>query len=241
MPIYKDKNLLFIHIPKNCGQSIEKALSGRGFKNKSFSRSFVNKVIHYLLIKTSPKDAKSNLNGTIDIALSGQHLTFNEIKTLELINPQILSNLISFAVVRNPYTRIISSISHFRSLILPRLGKKANDIIEDEDELYNAIVIFFNLNSECHNILAHKRCQHEYVLDLDGKIAVDYILNFENIENSFGKMCKEIGFSNYKLPKIGSNNYKYSTSLPKLNSAAQSLILEKYKYDFELFNFEKKY
>ena len=100
MPYYKKDNILFLHIPKTGGMSIESTI----FENKS---TILNE-------KICPK-----------YNVVQQHLTYKQIKNMynfdwkslfTLKNPytKVISdwkNIFVFAFVRNPYTRIVSEYS----------------------------------------------------------------------------------------------------------------------------------
>ena len=84
MPIFNKRKLCFIHIPKNAGSTIEKALD---MKNKE---SLYEEKWHE------------------DFLVCPQHLTFLELSTL--IN---IENYQVFSVVRNPFDRLVSEFGYF--------------------------------------------------------------------------------------------------------------------------------
>jgi hypothetical protein len=91
MPYFPELNILFIHIPKTGGTSIEKY-----FENKSN-------------IKMSHKNLYSS-NNEILYNHTLQHLTYNEIYNIKNILHIDFNNVNIITVVRNPYERIISEL-----------------------------------------------------------------------------------------------------------------------------------
>ena len=89
MPIYKDKNILFIHVPKTAGTTIETALGGRS--------------------KEHLYDASGKLPDQI---VTRQHLFASEYR--KYTGDAEYDNLYKFSVVRNPYDRLVSAY-HFIS------------------------------------------------------------------------------------------------------------------------------
>ena len=98
MPYFEELNILFIHIPKTGGSSVEKYFEKK--INKKLSKNF-------LYSKTEKFNEMH----------SYQHMTFNEIlKNKELLKININDETFIFTIVRNPYERIISEL-FFRKMI----------------------------------------------------------------------------------------------------------------------------
>lgn len=236
MPIFKKKNntIIFIHIPKNAGKSIECFLTKNKFNYKLGSRSFLNKALLYFFRKTSNSDAKKFLHGQLDYAFTAQHLTYVEMDLLGVFQNKSLSNIKTFAVVRNPYTRIISTLTHFQWLILPILGK---DKFETQEDVCDGIKIWFNYETFNHNLLAHRRSQSDYVLGLDGNIRSDFILKYENLNSELYSLCDELDIEKKPILNLRKGKYK-DTGFPQLNNEARELVYKKYEKDFHLFNYK---
>ena len=94
MPIDRKLGLLFVHIPKTAGTSIEELLGVRG------DWRCENVEICFGLIQSSHL-LKENFSSNFL-----QHLTYAELKRLLA---QGLEGLLPFAVVRDPWTRLLSS------------------------------------------------------------------------------------------------------------------------------------
>lgn len=98
MPYFEDLNILFIHIPKTGGSSVE----------KYFEKKINKKLSKNLLYSKTEKFNEMH---------SYQHMTFNEIlKNKELLKININDETFIFTIVRNPYERIISEL-FFRKMI----------------------------------------------------------------------------------------------------------------------------
>lgn len=233
MPVCKQRNLLFIHIPKNGGQSIEQALFGDDFTAAIGKRSRLNRLATFAKRVTSTSDALTYLHGTLDYTLCAQHLTYSEIRLLGLVSEQFLKQAFSFSVVRNPYTRIVSSVYHFADEIFPRIGVAQPRC---ELELERAISVWLDLEPIDHNMLAHRRPQSEFVLDLDGNVAVDEIVHFENLEEGYGRLCDRLNWERNTLPRVGKRKSSAGW-IPTLSPPARRMIQKYFERDFELFNY----
>ena len=93
-----DINVLFIHIPKTGGSSIEEYLSYK-YKIKLDNSSL------YLFTQD-----KRLLNENMKINSSLQHLTYNQIVENRKVLNIHFDNIKIITIVRNPYERIISDL-----------------------------------------------------------------------------------------------------------------------------------
>ena len=203
MPYFIQYNILFIHIPKTGGTSVEK----------------------YFKKKLKMKLSKKHLYSPFEIfnGHSYQHLTYSEIYlNRELFNVYFNERMLLFAVVRNPYERMISE------LFYQKLINKTTSPIEVEKILNN----YLNSKEHYDN---HKLPQYLFILDIDGNINKNIIiLKTENLNNDM----KKLGFTDFnintrKTYRNELNYYDYLTN----NSI--NTINNYYSKDFEIFNYEK--
>ena len=234
MPIDRFNKVLFIHIPKNAGKSITTTMS---LKPAEGRRSFFNSVSKFSLSLTKSKSAIKNFIGISDHSFVLQHLTLKELEILSYIDKNDLKNLTIFTVVRNPFARIKSSIRHFDNHIFQRLEK---DTIDNQDDLLEALKIWFELNLPNHNFKAHRRKQVEYLYDLDGKLSIKHRLSFENLEEDWKIFCrtKKLNYSE-KIIRIQEKNKSYE--FPKFNKKAIEMIIDEFNDDFEFLGYSKEY
>ena len=91
MPLSHKYKTIFVHIPKNAGESIEKTLDMYGLKDK---------------------DPKKKLWGTVNNKVVLQHLTANQLKNFYLTK-SIWNSYFKFAVIRNPFSKAVSEFNWF--------------------------------------------------------------------------------------------------------------------------------
>src|SRR5579863_10557438 len=105
MPYIKDANILFIHIPKTAGTSIEKYFS------KKYSIRFDTKSLFGFLEKNVI------IPEQFDRTISLQHQTYTTIvKFKKELGIDINDSTKIITIVRNPYTRLVSDL-FFNKLI----------------------------------------------------------------------------------------------------------------------------
>lgn len=198
MPIFPDHNLLFVHIPKNAGRSVEAALLGDRGTPDDGRRSGPNRAAKLLLTETASSFAREHLIGTIDVSLASQHLTYVEMEMLGLLPDG--DEFHSFAIVRNPFDRALSSTMHF----------SADRWVDEADASRLAQSTAARLSQWLdrpladHNDRAHRRTQLSYLRDSRGEIVVDSILRFENLAHDFAEFLEARGISGLQLPFRGS-------------------------------------
>ena len=91
MPISHKLKVIFIHIPKNAGESIEKTLDIYGLKNK---------------------DPKSKYWGVFENKIVLQHLTALQLRNSYIKN-SIWDSYFKFAIIRNPWSKAVSEYNWF--------------------------------------------------------------------------------------------------------------------------------
>ena len=182
-------NILFIHIPKNAGTSIEYYLSNK-------YNILLNEKSLYMFTKQDIID--------FDNKISLQHQTLTTyLKYRDIFNINF-NNIFIFCVVRNPYTRIISDLFFFKLI--------TNN--STHDEVYNVIISYFtNNNLDNHNIP-----QYKFITDENNQIYNNvHILKFENLKedmtkNNFTDFDTSQNIGNYnKEPFIYLNNNSIQT------------------------------
>ena len=227
MAYSKNQNILFIHVPKNAGKSIEYALGIASIEivnSPGQFRSPLNRVLKKLLYSTNDSFPKQNLFGPLDIVLCAQHLSLLEIENLSLLPRESFREARKFAVVRNPFDRAISVFRRFN----PKFE------LEDFKRFWSYEVD--NIYQD-HGRTVFYRSQFSYVADLEGKVAVDRVLKFENLERDFLLLCEDWKLEVRELKKIGkrpeATEYKNILDLE-----AREILESRFSKDLEVFDYQ---
>jgi len=126
-----------------------------------------------------------------------------------------------FTFVRNPWDRCVSNFFWHRK----RYPEKRHAKMSFEDYLDD-------LDSDWTTSYN----QIDWLVDRSGKICLDFIGRFENLEEDFSKVCVALGIKNDKLPHVNKSPHRsYRTYYDK-----DGLIKVKrfYKRDIEYFNYK---
>jgi len=205
MPYYKSINLLFVHIPKTGGTVIEDAIK----KNNKYGK------------QTLYSGPRNSILPAPFSSYSLQHQFYSTIYNhRDKLNVNF-DNIKVFAVVRNPYDRIISDLLFYKII-------KSN---ANPEEVYNAI----NSNYiKSTNIDNHNTPQYKYVTDENGNLIESIkIFYTETLNNDNDKLNNYAGINiNIKRDNVNKDYTRF------FNKKSIALVNEKYKKDFELFGYK---
>jgi len=158
MPYYKtdDVNILFIHIPKTGGTSIE----------LYFFYKFNIPLNNHALFGFIDDEIMLNENMIINSSL--QHITYNQIVKYNKVFNIDFNNIKIITIVRNPYERIISDLFHYSKINVNTSKEEVFDIINEY------------LLSDCYD--NHNIPQHNFITDDNKKLIFNiHILKTEKL------------------------------------------------------------
>ena len=230
MPILQ-KNLLFIHIPKTGGTSVEKTVG---------QNLFPRPIVRSLLAKIRSVDRQAHsaqrrvLFGRCPIDLAIQHLTLEELVSLGIIQlSDVYEKFVCFSVIRNPFARVLSQWrSHSRS----ERYKDVNDFVENW--------LFSASTRKSHGSLVHSRPQSDFLKLSEfytrqyGQNPAVAILRTESLSSDFLIFKKKHNLDLLKLPHVnrrGNDPFEYRRIL---SEQSRKYIEKFYEQDFEAFQYD---
>ena len=206
MPYYKNEsiNILFIHIPKTGGSNIEQNLKKKC--NQTVFSQWKNDLL------PSPYNN-----------VSLQHQTYMTIYNYKNELNIDFENIKTFAIVRNPYDRIISDLFLFKFINKNTSPEKVFDLIKNN--------YLYRDNLDNHNIP-----QYKFVTNEKNELIENIKIFKTETLNDFNKEINNYLNLNINLKKQNVNK-DYSEYL---NNDSIKLINEFYSKDFELLGYDKK-
>lgn len=207
MMIDHEHKFIFIHIPKTGGTSVE------------------------TFFMPSIKDRIKNVYGSSPLQPDNQaHLKFYH---LQIQYPHLnFDEYFKFAVVRNPWDRVVSNFFHTKRKQRKDL-RKFLGFGMSKDFTFNEFVEKIQHLKKQH---PHYDEQWSFLIDKQEKFNMDYIARMENLENDFMKICKKLKIADSKIPHV--NKAKRGSYVKYYNDETKQIVAEKYARDIEYFNYE---
>jgi hypothetical protein len=151
------------------------------------------------------------------------------ITAYEMLPRETFRNLFKFAFVRNPWDLQVSSYHHIRRE-RPHLMAGHDDFEEFlRYKLDPARPYQFHIDTSIE-------LQSDYLIDLRGRVMVDFIGRYENLAGDFQEVCRRIGIDPLPLAhrrkaRTRSDYRSYYTD------TAVEMIAERFKRDIDMFDY----
>ena len=82
----------------------------------------------------------------------------------------------------------------------------------------------------------HFKPQKDFICNSDGKVVVDFIGRFEELNRDFNKISEILGYES-NLGHLNKTKYKNKKKNKNINEKTKKIIYETYLDDFILFNY----
>ena len=207
-------NFLFVHIAKTGGTSVRAALNPLRWRDPYYVPMFLcsklSKLTGHRIGAKFPRHAKV-------------------IAAKEMLPRELFDNLFKFAFVRNPWDLQISSYHHIRRE-RPHLLAGINDFEQflrwklDPARPYQ------------YHIDTSIELQSDYLVDLNGKIIVDFIGKYEQLQEDFDEVCRRIGITSKTLPHKRKATDR-SDYRQYYNDDTARLVADNFRRDIENFGY----
>ena len=207
MPYYPEHNILFVHIPKTGGTNVEDELKKHG--TQRLYSSFRNGKTEYPYNNVSL-----------------QHQLYVDLYNgRDLLDIYFSPDLKIFAIVRNPYDRVISDLFHIGLITKDSTADHVCHVIKNKYLFRNDM-----------EIDGHNRPQYKYVVDeKDNLVEQIKIFKCEQLNASNEEINKYLGIdTDIKRDNVNKDYSKY------LNQETIKLINSFYERDFTMFGYEMK-
>ena len=206
MLISEKHKFIFIHIYKTAGSSITNALL-------PFSVGKLE-LFTWRVLK------KFGISAPFDPRPFPDHIKASEL--INKIGKDVFESFFSFAIVRNPWDWQVS----LYTFMLKNTSHPQHDLAKNFNNFDNYI------KWRCAEEV---RFQKDFIYSEDGKLLVDFVGRFENLESDFQQICSHIGIS-ASLPKLNVSNTKPYQSF--YNEETKELVRRTFQEDINLFGYE---
>ena len=210
---------IFIHIPKTAGTSIEKKLGL--FPEHGSKRGMQD---HRTIAEIEPVTIKQALTHTHsrNIGWIWPNIK-NRIRRGAEITPKQFSEYYKFTLVRNPWAR---AYSWYKNVMRDPHHQEALHVPP------NCTFKEFVTRHLTGHIM---RTQTSWLKDSNGKLAMDFIGRFENLEHDFSEISQRLGFEDSDLPKVMMGDG--SDYITQYDEQSAKIIAKRYAEEIALFDY----
>ena len=173
--ISEELNCIFVHIPKTGGTSIENAIWGPDWSQRTEEQLWMGNV--------RPGFNKYQSGGL-------QHLLATQIR--KEVGEQKFDSCFRFTFVRNPWDKAVSQYCYIKSrpMLLKHMGLSR----------WSSFGRYLKVISQDHEKHVQSFEQCKFIFDDQGNRLVDYVGRFETLAQDFRVVADKIGLPNLKLP-----------------------------------------
>ena len=217
MPLVQQHQCIFFHIPKTGGSSIEQALGV--YRNKaSLYGNYEHAGRCYVL----------------------QHLTPTQMLSLGLVGRAEFDANFKFAIVRNPWDRLVSEYSFRDQGGASRPRGNFTDYVYRVAETLEMYP--HGVDEETHErlksthgiSLVHLSPQCDFVFDRQDKMAVNYLGRFERLTDDFRVVCQTLSID-IELEHLNPSHHREYGKY--YNAATKELVGKLYAKDIDAFGY----
>ena len=185
-----------------------------------------NKFVFVCIAKAASTSIRRRFNFFKDPPPEIYHMFLKDI----LLNKPTAKEYFKFSFVRNPYDRLYSSYADFKY----SLGHNWAAPIKQKKTFKEFVM---DLPKSDYRNFIHLQPQIDYIT-IDGKIGLDFVGRFENLQEDFKKVEELLGIPHKPLTKE-----RYSPKVqadPKIyDQQMLEVVRDIYKQDFEELGYEK--
>ncbi len=149
------------------------------------------------------------------------HLTLRQVRAH--LPEAMCRDYFKFAFVRNPYDRFVS--------VCAMLNRRNRDYRGRETAFMKRAIEVPRFRAR-----ALVRPQWDMLVDADGEPGMDFIGRFEDLQRSFGEVCRRIGISPGSLPHSNATDHRDYTTY--YDDELLSLVNDFYRSDFDGLGYE---
>jgi len=222
MSIYSNKHkYIFLHIPKNAGTAIRRALADVDPSIQSF-------------------DAIDEANRETRDPAYANHFPLWKIQELlaetDLSLP--LSEMKIFMVVRNPWERMVSLYFHrMRKLMMSYEGKPRNTPEAIAVAKQGFVPWLIGTPHEGDKVLT-RTSQMSWGRDDEGLIGAAYIVRIEDLEDEWMGLCNELGVKTPRLLKLNKGSGDSKSYRDHYTVEANAFVTHYFAEDIKEFGYE---
>ena len=207
-------NFLYVHITKTGGTSVRSALQKLRYRDPYYYLMWVcSRLSHatgHRLGSKFPRHSKI-------------------IAAKEMLPEEFFQHLFKFAFVRNPWDLQVSSFHHIK--------RERPQFLFGHDDFESFLKYKLDPAREYqYHIDTSLQPQSDYLIDLKGKLIVDFVGKYERLQEDFRYACEQIGVS-LELPHKRKAKDRSSDYRSYYTDETAEMVASYFAQDIELLNY----
>lgn len=180
---------------------------------------------------------------TASVSIESSGLIKEKNKTIRPILARDIKNIkdfFSFAIVRNPYEKVLSTYFYWTKVGNSRGRSDSFYKFTKKYPTFESFIMDYE-NSEALEIYqSSEYTQWKFITDIDDNIIIDFVGRFDNLEEDFKKIQLINGIKEENLLTLPHlNKSKHDFWKTYYNDEMAEIVYEKWKDDFVNLNFDK--
>lgn len=190
---------------------------------------------HKFIFIRVPKTACSSMREALNKYCDVNHIFKPHLQAstaMDILTPEIWRDCFKFSFVRHPLDRLVSQYHY----ILKHKDLPHNRFVENIHNIYEYLRFDMSDYTFHHQRERNRTLQKSWVVDGGGKLLVDYVGRFENLEQDFFHVTNTVGIGRVELPHINTTTHK--PYMEYYDTRTLDLAYEIFHEDFEFFGYE---
>jgi len=160
---------------------------------------------------------------------------------IERFGQAVWDEFYKFSFVRNPWARLSSAFFYLsKGGNNPYDKKLSNMYLKKYNGDFEFFVKDFIYNDKMKHLF-HLHPQHEFICDETGRLLVDFVGRFENLQEDFNKVCDKFNVPHIELSQLNKTQYRKAVHYTEYYSIeTRDIVAEKYRKDIEIFDYRFK-
>lgn len=208
-------NFLYVHIAKTGGTSVRAALKSVQWKDPYYLAQFLCSRL-------------SHLTGHRIAAKLPRHAKI--ICAQEMLPQDFFAGLFKFAFVRNPWDLQVSSYHH--------LKRERPHLLQGHEDFEDFLRWKLDPNRPPqYHLDTVMTPQTDYLVDLHGRMLIDYLGRYERMQEHFEVICQRIGVATLRLPHKRQATDRANDYRSYYNDRTAQMVAEHFHRDIELLGY----
>jgi Sulfotransferase family len=220
MIISEQYGFIFVHIPKTAGLAVTDAFGKYG---RPRGRTIWRSISRRLPFQESPASAHFRVHEPVS-------------KMIAKLSRPVFDSFVSFSVIRNPFDHAVSHYEYMKQFRIESTAQKVGEMSFRDYLEYRMKPPFWN-----DTIFARMPDQCYYLMDGDGKIAVNRLVRFEQLGTELESLSRDLKLPDFNLRHVNKTQAAKKPMDDYFDATTIDLVRRIYDRDFDALGYSRDY